>query len=260
MLVQLIRQALDDEFPESRIGVLQDLIEDKVSWITQLRGQQTRARDTLLELAYQMQRQNLSTLPVKNALTIIAQVRGNGEYALEEMLDSLIEQDLLAHTGEDGVRFLYPAYEAYCCAQYLYNQDNPKWWEDITAGLGRISYLRRWKDTLTLLVGLVADPNDLLEKIAYTTSLKDGEVVFLAARCLLEAQLSGKAEQLKAKPSYVESLVIDALIWRSDAANEPRLLQRQRAIEALGWLRHVEVVDYLVRTAMEKTRRIPSAS
>jgi hypothetical protein len=129
--------------------VLRDLTEDKVSWITQWRGQQARALDTLYELAYQMQRQNLSALPIRDALTIIARVRDNREYALEEMLDSLIEQDLLARAGGDAVRFLYSQYQAYCCAQYLCRQNNTKLWEEITASLGRIAHLRRWRPSQT---------------------------------------------------------------------------------------------------------------
>ncbi|MDQ3009417.1 MAG: CHAT domain-containing protein, partial [Acidobacteriota bacterium] len=243
MLVMMVRQAQAGDLPKSRVGVLRDLIEDKVSWITQWRGQQPRALDTLYELAYQMQRQNLPSLPIKDALTIIARVRDNREYALEEMLDSLIEQDLLARAGGDAVRFLYSQYQAYCCAQYLCRQKNSKLWEEITAGLGRITHLRRWNDTLTLLCGLLEEPQGLLETIAYATSLKDGEQVFLAARCLLEARQAGSfaipavaqakdGNGAKAQPSglaisdnpastgsYVESLVLDALLWRSDSTN-----------------------------------------
>lgn len=259
MLVQMIKQAQTGILPMSRVGVLQDLIEEKVSFITQWRGQQARALDTLYELAYQMQRQNLPNLPIKDALVIITRVRENREYALEEMLDSLIEQELLANAGSDAVRFLYPQYQAYCCAQYLCREKNPKLWEDITAGLGRITHLRRWNDTLTLLSGLLDDPYVLLEKIAYATSLKDGEQVYLAARCLLEARQAGnlgKATANDGEPpeSYVESLVLDALVWRSDSTNEPRAYQRLRAVEALGRQATPESVHFLTRIAMEKTR------
>jgi hypothetical protein len=264
MLVRMIRQAQVGNLPKSRVAVLRDLLEDKVSWITQWRGQQARALETLYELAYQMQRQNLAYLPIRDALTIIARVRDNREYALEEMLDSLIAQDLLARTGGDAVRFLYPQYQAYCCAQYLCRQRNPKLWEEITAGLGRITHLRRWNDTLTLLCGLLEQPQILLETIAYATSLKDGEQVYLAARCLLEARQGGTCAALQAKKgadevslpgSYVESLVLDALLWRSDSTNEPRPYQRLRAVEALGRQPYPEVARFLRYIAMEKTRK-----
>jgi hypothetical protein len=264
MLVRMIRQAQLGDLPKSRVGVLRDLVEDKVSWITQWRGQQARALDTLYELAYEMQRQNLACLPIRDALTIIARVRDNREYALEEMLDSLIAQDLLARAGGDAVRFLYPQYQAYCCAQYLCRRKNPKLWEEITAGLGRITHLRRWNDTLTLLCGLLEQPQVLLETIAYATSLKDGEQVYLAARCLLEARQAGTFVVLRAKEgtneialpgSYVEALVLDALLWRSDSTNEPRAYQRLRAVEALGRQPHTEVARFLRYIAMEKTRK-----
>lgn len=278
MFVQLIWQALKSEFPETRVTVLQDLIEDKVRNLPTKRGLQVRGLDTLYELAYRMQMTNEPNLPIRVALDLIASVRGNREYGLEEMLEHLIDKDLLALAGGDSVRFLYPAYQAYCCAQYLKTQNNHKRWEEITAGLGRISHLRRWDDTLTLLAGMIKNPKDLLEKIAYSTSLKDGEQVFLAARCMLEAQLNGKdknqpetdkpdsKDDSKPKPKsklkskakdeagHVESLIIDALIWRSNSENEPRSFQRLRAVESLGRLRRKEVVRYLTRIAMEKTR------
>jgi hypothetical protein len=268
MFAQLISQSLKGDFPKNRVSVLQELIEEKVRSLQTKRGVQARALETLYALAYRMQMTSEPNLPIKDALELIARVRDNREYQLEEMLDCLIEKDLLANAGGDSVRFLYSAYQAYCCAQYLKIQNNPKRWEEITAGLGRISNLRRWDDTLTLLAGMVSAPKDLLEKIAYSTSLKDGEQVFLAARCLLEAQLSGKTESAtrsatgssKAKKesdseeNYVESLIVDALIWRSNSENEPRSFQRLRAVESLGRLRRLEVVRFLARIAMQKTR------
>lgn len=268
MFVQLIWQALKGDFPESRVTVLQDLIEEKVRNLPTKRGLQARGLETLYALAYRMQMTSEPNLPIREALDLVANVRGNREYELEEMLEQLIAKDLLAQAGGDSVRFLYSAYQAYCCAQYLKIQNNPKRWEEITAGLGRISHLRRWDDTLTLLAGMVNDPNELLEKIAYSTSLKDGEQVFVAARCMLEAQLNGRVkssaqsdskQRSKSKAQEddvdpVELMIIDALIWRSSSENEPRSFQRLRAVESLGRLRRKEVVRYLARIAMEKTR------
>ena len=272
MFAQLIWQSLKGDFPKSRVTVLQDLIEEKVRNLPTKRGLQARGLDTLYLMAYRMQMTSEPNLPIRDALELISSVRGNREYELEEMLETMIAKDLLALAGGDSVRFLYPAYQSYCCAQYLKIQNNPKRWEEITAGLGRISHLRRWDDTLTLLAGMVSDPKDLLEKIAYSTSLKDGEQVFLAARCLLEAQLNGKVKSAKPKSlpaskpksksghkggdeaEQVELLIIDALIWRSNSENEPRSFQRLRAVESLGRLRRIEIVRYLTRIAMEKTR------
>lgn len=262
MFVQLVWQALKGEFPKNRVSVLQDIIEDKVRNLPTKRGLQARALETLYLLAYRMQVTSEPNLPIKDALELIGKVRDNREYQLEEILEHLIDRDLLALAGGDSVRFLYSAYQAYCCARYLKIQNNPKRWEEITTGLGRISHLRRWDDTLTLLAGMVNEPRDLLEKIAYSTSLKDGEQVFLAARCLLEAQLNGKSDLGKHKsdngesdePSHVESMIVDALIWRCSSENEPRSFQRLRAVESLGRLRRLEVVRFLMRIAMEKTR------
>lgn len=254
MFVQLIRQAMDGNFPESRVSVLRDLMEERVRNVTQRRGQQARALETLYLLAYRMQVGGDTVMLIKDALELVGRVRDNREYLLEEMLDSLIDAEILARAGGDAIRFLYPSYQAYCCSQYLKVQNNPKRWEEITAGLGRVTQLRKWDDTLTMLSGLVAKPKDILEKIAYSTSLKDGEQVFLAARCLLEAQLNNNDDKSKAEMGYVESLVLDALVWRSNSANEPRSFQRLRAVEALGRVRRLEVLGYLTRIAMSKTR------
>ncbi|MGH9802935.1 MAG: CHAT domain-containing protein, partial [Blastocatellia bacterium] len=254
MFVQLIRQALAGDFPESRVAVLSDLIEERIRNVTQRRGQQARAMETLYLLAYRMQVGGDTVIPIKDALELVARVRDNREYQLEEMLDSLIDAEVLARAGGDAIRFLYPSFQAYCCAQYLKTQNNPKRWEEITAGLGRVTQLRRWDDTLTLLAGSLGNPKELLEKIAYSTSLKDGEQVYMAARCLLEAQLNSKDDKTKAEIGYVESLVLDALVWRCDSANEPRSFQRLRAVEALGRLRRLEVVNFLTRIVMSKLR------
>ncbi len=254
MFVQLIKQSLEGNFPDSRVSVLRDLIEERVRSVTQRRGQQARALDTLYLLAYRMQVGGDTSMPIKDALDMISRIRENREYQLEEMLDCLTDVEILARAGGDSIRFLYPSFQAYCCAQYLKAQNNPKRWEEITSGLGRVNQLRRWDDTLTLMAGLVSNPKDLLEKIAYSTSLKDGEQVFLAARCLLEAQLNSKDAKSPADASYVESLVLDALVWRCDATNEPRSFQRLRAVEALGRLKRLEVLTYLTRIAMSKTR------
>ncbi|MBS1786971.1 MAG: CHAT domain-containing protein [Acidobacteria bacterium] len=254
MFVQLIKQALNGDFPESRVCVLRDLVEEKVCDVTQRRGQQARALETLYLLAYRMQVSGETVMPIKDSLELFSKVRDNREYQLEEMLDSLVSIDILARAGGDAVRFLYPSYQAYFCAQYLKVQNNPKRWEEITASLGRINNLRRWDDTLTLMAGMMADPKELLEKIAYSTSLKEGEQVFLAARCLLEARLNGNGSKANEALVYVESLVMDALVWRSDSTNEPRSFQRLRAVEALGRFRRLDVMPYLVRVVMKKTR------
>lgn len=254
MFVQLIKQSLTGDFPESRVCVLRDLVEEKVCDVTLRRGQQARALETLYLLAYRMQVSGDISMPIKDALELFSRVRDNREYQLEEMLDSLVGIDVLARAGGDAVRFLYPSYQAYFCAQYLKAQNNPKRWEEITASLGRINNLRRWDDTLTLMAGMMSDPRELLEKIAYSTSLKEGEQVFLAARCLLETRLNGNGSKANEALVYVESLVMDALVWRSDSTNEPRSFQRLRAVEALGRIRRLDVMPYLVRVVMKKTR------
>ncbi|HKE03655.1 MAG TPA: hypothetical protein VKE91_06330, partial [Blastocatellia bacterium] len=253
----------------------------------------------------------------------------------------LIAQDLLAMAGAEAVRFLYPALQAYCCAQALIRRAPAAGaqsdWERITGGLGRINQVRWWQDTLTLLCGMLENPDDLLDQIIYGESFAESERVFLASRCLLESQrareqrkeqgvgatgaladevrdallwlldnrgsvgarkisglvtgalqeligahraalskIQGAEENLanaaieperlidamlqllERSPtvgsSYVADRVMEALIWRSSSVNEPRSFQRLRAVEELGRLRRPEVVPYLSRVAMTRTR------
>jgi hypothetical protein len=75
----------------------------------------------------------------------------------------------------------------------------------------------------------------------------DAEQLFDALRHLLErVQMVGS--------SYVADRVMEALIWRSSSVNEPRSFQRLRAIDELGRLRRPEVIPYLARVAMERSR------
>ena len=239
------------------------------------------------------------------------------------------------------VRFLYPALQAYCCAQALIRRapaaNAQSHWERITGGLGRINQVRWWQDTLTLLCGMLENPDELLDQIIYGESFAESERVFLASRCLLESQrardqrkeqgigatgeladeirdallwlldnrrsigarkisrlVTGALQELigahraasskttgsrkiRRTPrlirsglinamrqllersqtvgsSYVADRVMEALIWRSSSVNEPRSFQRLRAVEELGRQRRPEVVPFLSRVAMSRTR------
>lgn len=338
LLAQMVEQAGAEIYPKSRASVLQDVIEDKVSRIPREGGLQSRALETMYALASEMQFSRRLSLPLHDAIPLMAEVRGGREYRLEEMLKQLIDRDLLATAGNDAIRFLYPALQSYCCAQALIRRapsvNSQAYWERITGGLGRINQVRWWQDTLTLLCGMLPNPDELLEQIIYGESFAESERVFLASRCLLEsqrareqrkeqgtgatgeladeardallwlldnrrsvgarkvsklvantlqelirahraAQSAGQTDslELETRPeqildavhqllersrtigsSYVADRVIEALIWRSSSVNEPRSFQRLRAIEELGRLLRPEVVPYLARIAMTRTR------
>ncbi|HKQ76446.1 MAG TPA: CHAT domain-containing protein [Blastocatellia bacterium] len=341
LLARMVEQAESGVYPKSRASVLQEVIEDKVSRIPREGGLQSRALATLYSLAYEMQFSRRQSLPLQEAIPLMVEARGNREYRLEEMLGQLIAHDLLAMAGVEVVRFLYPSLQAYCCAQSLIRRapaaNAQSDWEPITAGLWRINQVRWWQDTLTLLCGMLENPDELLDQIIYGESFAESERVFLASRCLLESQrardqrkeqgggatgelademrdallwmldnrrsigarkitrlITGAAQELigahraassrtkregesranaEIEPeqlinamhqllersqtvgsSYVADCVMEALIWRSSSVNEPRSFQRLRAVEELGRQRRPEVIPYLTRVAMARTR------
>jgi hypothetical protein len=344
LLARMVEQAGTGVYPESRVSVLQEVIEDKIGRIPREGGIQSRALDTLYVLACEMQFSRRLSLPLSEAIPLMAQSRGSREYKLEDMIGHLLQQDLLAMSGVEAVRFLYPALQAYCCASALIQrapfENSQPYWERITDGLGRINQVRWWQDALTLLCGMLANPDELLEQIIYGESFAESERVFLASRCLLESQLArdqrkqqgtGATGELaddmrdallwlldnrrsvgtrkvtglmtealqgliqahrastrtKAKSeappeeelspdqipeqfmdalhqllersqtvgaSYIADRVMEALIWRSSSVNEPRSFQRLRALEEIGRQRRPEILPYLARISMSRTR------
>gem|GEM_PF-906260 len=332
---EMARVAADQVWPPSRALFLQEVIEDRVQQIPRGRGLQSHALETVYLLAREMQSSRRSSLPLQDAIPMMAGVRGGREYELEEMLDQLIRCGLVTISGNESVRFLYQAVQSYCCAQALLSElpdgNSQRFWEKLTSALGGINQVRWWFETLVLLCGLLPDPDELLEQIIYSESFAETEKVFLAARCLLESERvrehrkvrgSTRTETLadrirdsllwllqqrhavatqhltdqvaqalscllrsyemrgggcqQASPQDVEQLfdalhhllervqmvgagyvadrVMEALIWRSSSVNEPRSYQRLRAIDELGRLRRPEIVVYLARVAMTRTR------
>ncbi len=339
LFARMVEQAEAGVYPKSRVSVLQEVIEDKVSRIPREGGLQSRALETIYALACEMQYSRRQTLPLHEAIPIMAEARGNREYRLEEMLGQLISHDLLAMAGVEAVRFLYPALQAYCCSQALIRRapavSVETYWERVTGGLGRINQVRWWQGALTLLCGMLENPDELLDQIMYGESFAESERVFLASRCLLESQLAldqrkeqgigptgeladeirdallwllenrrsigarkisglvtGALQELigahraalvrtrgenqsnasidpdglinairqllersqTVGSSYIADRVMEALIWRSSSVNEPRSFQRLRAVEELGRHRRPEIVPFLTRVAMSRTR------
>ena len=222
LLARMVEQAGAGSYPKSRASVLQEVIEDKVGRIPREGGLQSRALETMFALACEMQFSRRQSLPLSEVIPLMAEARGGREYRLEEMLGQLIAQDLLAMRGAEAVRFLYPALQAYCCAQALVRLapagDSQSYWERITGGLGRINQVRWWQDTLTLLCGMLANPDELLDQIIYGESFAVSERVFLASRCLLESQRARdqRKEQGSGVAGELADEVRDALSWLLD--------------------------------------------
>lgn len=248
LLIRMLNRAREGIYPWSRTAVLQSLVEDAIADIPTENGMRFGAEPTLYTLAWEMQWARSSTWAVSDAFRTIATLRGHFEYGLENLYDELVHSGLLAQVGQDSMRFAYPSIQAYCCARAILKMDDrDRVLDDITATLGRLSRLRWWEDTLTLLSGLMRNPNVLIRMILYGAAFTEGEQVFLAARCVLESS------DQRLNPDLRDQ-VVDALIWRLDSANERRTSRRVRAAEALGQLQHPSVTPYLVRVAVQPIR------
>ena len=250
LLLRMAGQALQGRMPRGRAQVLQSLLDDGIQQIPVERGQQSRARESLYALALRMQLTYRSSLPAYETFETLAEVRGNREYNLEELLACLTGQDLLEQTPEGSVRFPYPFVQSFCSALALKSSREGQTLEQVTAGLGRPKYLKWWEECLVLLSGLIEekDREPLLRQIAYGSTLTEGEHLFLAARCLHESGLAGKG-------GAIADQILDALIWRSDAGNEKRIPRRVLAVRALGELSRPEALAHLTRIARLKVRR-----
>ncbi|MGE0128151.1 MAG: CHAT domain-containing protein [Blastocatellales bacterium] len=222
LLVRMVEQAGLGIYPKSRASVLREVIEDKVGRIPRDGGLQSRALETMYALASEMQFSRRQSLPLNEAIPLMAEARGGREYGLEEMMKQLIGRDLLATAGDDAIRFVYPALQSYCCAQALIRQapsaNSQAHWERITSGLGRINQVRWWQDTLTLLCGMLSNPDELLEQIIYGESFAESERVFLASRCLLESQRAREQQKQQGAggTGKLADEARDALLWLLD--------------------------------------------
>lgn len=256
LLVRMLDQARQGLYPESRTTVLRGLVRESITAIPAEHGMRAQAEPTLYALAWEMQSARSSTWPVSDAFRIMATMRGNREYSLEDLYDALVRCNLLAQVGQATLRFAYPAIRAYCCAQAISHMDareRDRALDDVTATLGRLTRLRWWEDTLILLGGLMDDPNVLIRMLLYGVAMTEGEKAFLAARCLLET--GGQRID-----SALIDQVVDALVWRLDWANERVVARRVRAAHALGQLaqahqlRPPSIIPHLVRVANQKVR------
>ncbi len=254
LLVKMSLQARAGVYPQSRTAVLQSLVEDGIANVPSEYGMRSRAEQTLLALAWEMQSARSNTWPVSDAFSTFATIRGNREYSLEGLYDALVSSGLLAQVGQDAMRFAYPPIQAYCCARAVLDMDNyVHIVDDVTATLGRLTRLRWWEDTLVLVSGLMDDPNELIRTILYGATLAGGEQSLLAANCLLE---SGERQ---IDPDLVGQ-VVDALVWQLDSTNERSVQRRARAASTLGQLaqsrqeQSLTAIPHLVRVANRQIR------
>ncbi len=247
-LLGMLRQAQEGSYPQSRRDVLEHWVDDALAEVSPLHGMRSRSGRSVYALAWEMHSNRTLVLPVRNAFEIMASVRGNREYSLEDLFDQLVQCNLLARVGADSLRFNYPALQAYCCAREIVQRsDRSRVLDDITASLGRLSRLRWWGDVLVLTSRMLRNPNGLLRMMVYGVNLAQSEQLYLLARCLLE----NRGRQIDPQ---LENQVFDVLVRQLDTANEPREARRARAALVLGQLQRPQTIPALARAAFERVR------
>ena len=254
LLASLIEDARNGIRIDSRAGVLERFVRNGLAKTGAFAGARARAEEALGALAWRMQSTRTIRLEGVEVYSLLASVRGNREFSLEEFLADILKSDLLVRSGEEGVRFAYPGLQSFYCARYMMTCDDCEHClEDITASLGRVSRVRWWEDTLAILAGLTTSAGSLLRKILAGSGLREGEQVFLAARCLHEARRSGRTPASSIGQDVIDQIV-DTLLWRSHPQNVRAAASRRKAIDALSILPEKRVIPHLLSLAMDQVR------
>jgi len=221
-------------------------------------GARNRAEQALMRLAWRMQSTRQFSLRDAEVYRILAEVRGNRDFQLQQFLEGLLkESGLLVWSGTEGVSFAYRGLQSYYCAKYidaLPQPEHDRQLEDITATLGRLSRARWWEDTLVVLAGLTDSPDALVRQTLAGSALTEGEQVFMAARCVHEARGAQRGPGAAPIKDDVVDQIVDTLVWRSRHENARSTVTRQKAIGALSLLADNRVIPYLLSLATQKVR------
>jgi hypothetical protein len=236
----------------SRTSIVSRIVDNNLLNVGGGPGAVRMVSDALGRIAWTMQTTQSPWISGGQLYEILGEVRGQREISLNELRQAALGTSLVCQCDEDSLRFAYPGFQSYWCAQYLMGLGSGLWpaLDDITATLGRRSRVQLWEDTLMLLCGLLDEPDQLLRRIAAGSSVQEGQQLFLASICIQEARLNGRTIS-----DEVICHVQDGLVWRSTAAKERDPGVRIRAIECLGLLGGVGAIPHLFGLAFEPIRR-----
>lgn len=276
LLGRLIDNAKQNTQIESRADIFERIVREGLARLEGSAGVRSRAEQVLGRMAWRMQSAYQTNLTDADVYAIMAEVRGNRDFQLQQFLDEILRKSgLLVWSGADGVSFAYPWLQRYYCAKHLTSlpaQEAERCLVAITDTLGRLNRLRWWEDTLVLLAGLSKAPGPLFEKMLAGSLLTEGEQVFVAARCMHEvkgarkkmeretALISGtrgnetRRALQEVDPEVVDKIV-DTLVWRSRQENVRSTAARRKAIEMLSLLEETRVIPHLVSLAIHRVRR-----
>lgn len=258
LLVQIYeRLAQSQATAFTRNQVMQDLLDGVLGDMSVSYGQGDIARETLIALAWEMRWRHTDTLPLWAVFRIMATVRRERDYSLEQLYQVFLDTQLLAQVGRDMVRFVHPMVHAYCAALALSQRpDFEERLNDIIAMCGISERLAWWEDVLYALAGLLKDAGPLRPLADAAFAGNSGPHTLLVARCL-EA-LSREAEQSMSNRVLQE--LLDACVVRLRVEREPLAERRAQIATALGRLHYPQAVRELRRLLVERVRSTRSGA
>jgi hypothetical protein len=209
------------------------------------------ARESLAALAWYGRWNHKEQLTLNEIFRILALVRRDRDYSLEELYALLIDARLLSGVGQGAARFVNPALYAYCAAVRLVGlSDARKRIADIITLCGSPERLSWWEDVIYCLAGLLRDPKPLFSYLS--AAIRAGSAVhpLIAARCLEALPV----EQEEALPPALRAELLDACVLRLRADREPIAERREQIVNALGRLSYAQVRHELRRLLVEKVR------
>lgn len=234
----------------SRNQLLQDLLEQSLGNLPDLFQLGTVALRTITALAWELRWREVDTLHLNDVFVIMAAVRGERDYALEDLFRLFLSNRLLAEVGQQQVRFVYPALHAYAAAlALLARPDFHARLNDIIALCGVSPRLTWWEEVIYALAGALEHPAPLAPLVETAIRDQNSTHALLVARAL-RALAEPAARQLDeaSKLAY-----IDICVARLDPEREPLMERRAQIATALGRLRHPTVFEELNRILTQPT-------
>ncbi len=245
------RLSADPQAVLTRNQLVQDYLDRMLGNINPRYALGDAARESLVELAWQSRWEHREQLPLPEVFRVLAKVRRERDYSLEELYDLLRETRLLTGVGQHAARFVNPLLQAYCAAVALTAQpDVAARLADIVALCASPERLSWWEDVIYALAGLLPDPTPLFEQLAAAVRAGSSTHTLLAARCLEAVP----AEQEARLPSDLRAELVDNCVLRLRSEREPSVERREQTVAALGRLSYPQVRHELRRILVEKVR------
>ncbi|MEI7769804.1 MAG: CHAT domain-containing protein [Chloroflexales bacterium] len=239
----------------TRNQLVQEYLDQALSKLTPRYSIGDVARESLGALAWHSRWNHLEQLPLSEAFRVMADVRRDRDYSLEDLYLALCEARLLIGVEQVATRFVNPVIHAYCAAVALSARpDRAERIRDIIILCSSPQRQIWWEDVIYALAGMIKDPVPLFEGLAVAIRAGSYTHALIAARCL-EAL---PREQDAHLPARLRNELLDACVLRLRADREPVADRREQIATALGRLSHPQVRHELRRILVERVRETSS--